>query len=224
MIHILVVEDDIKINRIVCSYLNDNGYEAIGCIKAMEAFDKMQGNTVDMIISDIMMPGMDGYEFAEIVRKQNNDTPILFMTARDDIYSKKKGFSLGIDDYMVKPIELDELIMRIEALLRRSNIASERKLTVGSITLNADENMAYMNGEEIPLTVREFSILFKLLSYPKRTFTRTQLMDEFWGIESESTPRTVDVSITKLRSKLLECKDIEIVTVRSLGYKVVIKT
>ncbi|EDK32614.1 response regulator transcription factor [Clostridium kluyveri] len=224
MINILVVEDDIKINHIVCAYLNDNGYHAIGCKTAMEAFDKMMDNIIGIIISDIMMPEMDGYEFAKTVRKQNKNIPILFMTARDDISSKKKGFNIGIDDYMVKPIELDELLMRIEALLRRANIASERKLAVGSLTLNADENMAYLNGEEVPLTVREFEILFKLLSYPKRTFTRTQLMDEFWGIESESTPRTVDVSITKLRSKLAECKDIEIVTVRSLGYKVVIKT
>ena len=223
MIHILVVEDDIKINQIVCTYLNNNGYHAIGCKTAMEAFDKMEDNMIDMIISDIMMPQMDGYEFAEIVRKQNKNTPILFMTARDDISSKKKGFSIGIDDYMVKPIELDELLMRIEALLRRANIVSERKLTVGSLTLNSEENMAYLNGAEIPLTVREFAILFKLLSYPKRTFTRTQLMDEFWGMESESTPRTVDVSITKLRSKLIECKNIEIMTVRNLGYKVVIK-
>jgi two-component system OmpR family response regulator len=223
MIHILVVEDDIKINHIVCTYLNNNGYNAIGCKTAMEAFDKMLDNVIDIIISDIMMPGMDGYEFAEIVRKQSKNTPIIFMTARDDISSKKKGFSIGIDDYMVKPIELDELIMRIEALLRRANIASERKITVGLLTLKADENMAYLSGEELPLTVREFAILFKLLSYPKRTFTRTQLMDEFWGMESESTPRTVDVSITKLRSKMEECTDIEIVTVRSLGYKVVIK-
>lgn len=224
MINVLVVEDDIKINKIVCTYLNDNGYYAIGCKTAMEAFDVMLDKMIAIIISDIMMPEMDGYEFAEMVRKQNKNIPILFMTARDDISSKKKGFSIGIDDYMVKPIELDELLMRIEALLRRANIANERKLTVGSLTLNSEENMAYLNGEEIPLTVREFSILFKLLSYPKRTFTRTQLMDEFWGMESESTPRTVDVSITKLRNKLAECNDIEIITVRSFGYKAVIKS
>jgi DNA-binding response OmpR family regulator len=223
MINILVVEDDIKLNYIVCSFLNDNGYHAISCKNAMDAFDSMEEETVNMIISDIMMPEMDGFEFSAIIRKQDKHTPILFMTARDDIISKQKGYDIGIDDYMVKPIEMDELILRVSALLRRANIANERKLVVGSLSLNEDEITAYIDGEEVPLTVREFNILFKLLSYPKRTFTRTQLMNEFWGYDNESNPRTVDVSITKLRDKLANCQDVEIVTVRGLGYKAVIK-
>lgn len=223
MINIMVVEDDEKLNYIVCTYLNDNGYRAISCKNAMEAFDKMLDEVVHMIISDIMMPEMDGFEFASHIRKQDRNIPILFMTARDDISAKQKGYHIGIDDYMVKPIEMDELILRVSALLRRANIANERKLTAGSMLLNEEETVAYINGEEISLTVKEFNILFKLLSYPKRTFTRMQLMDEFWGFESESNPRTVDVSITKLRDKISECQDVEIVTVRGLGYKAVIK-
>jgi len=223
MINILVVEDDEKLNYIVCSFLNDNGYYAISCKNAMDAFDHIQEQTVNMIISDIMMPEMNGFEFAAIIRKQDKHIPILFMTARDDITSKQKGYDIGIDDYMVKPIEMDELILHVSALLRRANIANERKLVVGSLTLKEDETTAYIDGEEVTLTVREFNILFKLLSYPKRTFTRVKLMDEFWGYDNESNPRTVDVSITKLRDKLSKCKDIEILTVRGLGYKVVIK-
>lgn len=223
MINILVVEDDERLNFIVCTFLNDNGYRAISCKNAMEAFDRMLEEPVNMIISDIMMPEMDGFEFSSIIRKQDKQIPILFMTARDDIASKQKGYVIGIDDYMVKPIEMEELILRVSALLRRANIANERKLVIGSLTLNEEETTAYIDGQEVPLTVREFNILFKLLSYPKRTFTRTQLMDEFWGFDTESTPRTVDVSITKLRDKLSDCKDIEITTVRGLGYKAVIK-
>ena len=223
MINILVLEDDIKLNYIVCSFLNDKGYRAVGCKNAEEAFDKILEEPIHMIISDIMMPEMDGFEFASEVRRQDKSIPILFMTARDDITSKKKGYQIGIDDYMVKPIDMDELILRVSALLRRANIANERKLVAGSLTLKEEETSAYINGEEVSLTVREFNILFKLLSYPKRTFTRTQLMDEFWGFDNESTPRTVDVSITKLRDKISECNEVEIITVRGLGYKAVIR-
>lgn len=145
------------------------------------------------------------------------------MTARDDITSKQRGFRIGIDDYMVKPIDLDELFLRIGALLRRGRIASSRKLEIGSFVMDADEHTAYLNEEEISLTNREFSILYKLLSYPKKTFTRTQLMDEFWGADTETLPRAVDVYMTKLRSKLSGCVDFEIKTVHGLGYKVVIK-
>jgi DNA-binding response OmpR family regulator len=223
MISILVVEDDVKLNKVVCAALNGNGYHAIGCLAAAEAFDAMVNNLVDLIISDIMMPKMDGFEFASAIREQNKLIPILFMTARDDISSKQKGFRLGIDDYMVKPVDLYELVLRVGALLRRANIMGEKKLTVGSLTMDADETAAYLNGEQVPLTVKEFNILFKLLSYPKRTFTRSQLMDEFWGLDTGSTPRTVDVYITKIRDKFSECKDFEIVTVHGLGYKAVLK-
>lgn len=223
MIHILVVEDDVKLNHIVCTYLNDNGFRAKGCLNGKDAYDEMYNQLYDLIISDIMMPEIDGYEFAETVRKVNKTIPILFMTARDDLASKQRGFRLGIDDYMVKPIELDELQLRIRALLRRANIEAERKVTVGNLTLDADAVSAEIDGEEVALTTREFNLIYKLLSYPKKTFSRAQLMDEFWGIDSDTSLRAVDVYVTKLRDKLSACDGFKIVTVRGLGYKVVLE-
>lgn len=224
MFQVLVVEDDQELNRTVCAYLNQNGYQALGCLNANEAYDAMYGGTLfDLMISDIMMPGVDGFAFARTVRELNQEIPILFMTARDDFASKQRGFQAGIDDYMVKPIDLDELLLRMEALLRRARIASSKKLTVGGLTLDAEEHTAYLNGEEIPLTVREFNLIYKLLSYPKKTFTRSQLMDEFWDSASTSGPRTVDVYMVKLREKFADCDDFEIVTVHGLGYKAVLK-
>lgn len=223
MLNILVVEDDKALNYIVSSFLKENGYNVISCNDAFEALEKIEEGLAHMIISDIMMPGMDGYKFAKAVRMTDKKVPILFITAKDDIDSKQRGFDIGIDDYMVKPIDTKELTMRVSALLRRANIANERKIEAGSLLLDEEETTAYIDGEDISLTVKEFNILFKLLSYPKKTFTRIQLMEEFWGYESESNPRTVDVSITKLRDKISECKDVEIVTVRGLGYKAVIK-
>ena len=224
MFKLLVVEDDRELNRAVCSYLNQNGYETVGCLSAAEAYDAMYGGTLfDLILSDIMMPGTDGFEFARTIREQNQEVPILFMTARDDFAAKQRGFQAGIDDYMVKPIDLDELLLRIGALLRRAKIASSRKLEIGALRLDADEHTAYLNEEEVPLTVREFNLLYKLLSYPKKTFTRSQLMDEFWEEDSSSGLRTVDVYMTKLRNKFSRCVDFEIVTVHGLGYKAVLK-
>ena len=224
MFKLLVVEDDRELNKTVCSYLNQNGYEAVGCLSATEAYDVMYGGTpVDLIISDIMMPETDGFEFARTVRELNTDIPILFLTARDDFASKQRGFRAGVDDYMVKPADLDELLLRVEALLRRAKIAHSRRLEVGSLVLDADERTAYVNGVEVPLTVREFNLIYKLLSYPRKTFTRSQLMDEFWDGDSSSGPRTVDVYMTKLRSKFADCGDFEIVTVHGLGYKAVLK-
>ena len=223
MFKILVVEDDKDLNKTVCSFLNHSGYEAIGCLNAVEAYDALYANLFDLIVSDIMMPDVDGFAFAKNVRELNADIPILFMTARDDIASKQRGFRIGVDDYMVKPIDLDELFLRIGALLRRAKIAANRKLEIGSFVMDADEHTAYLCGEEIPMTNREFSILYKLLSYPKKTFTRTQLMDEFWDADTETAPRAVDVYMTKLRQKLSGCSDFEIVTVHGLGYKAVIK-
>ena len=223
MFKILVVEDDKELNRTVCSFLNHSGYEATGCLDATEAYDALAENLFDCIVSDIMMPGVDGFEFAGNVRELNEDIPILFMTARDDIASKQRGFRIGVDDYMVKPIDLDELFLRIGALLRRAKIAASRKLEIGSFVMDADEHTAYLGDEEISMTNREFSILYKLLSYPKKTFTRTQLMDEFWDADTETAPRAVDVYMTKLRQKLSDCQDFEIVTVHGLGYKAVLK-
>lgn len=223
MFKILVVEDDSDLNRSVCTFLNQNGYQTDGCLNANDAYNSIYGCTFDMIISDIMMPDIDGYEFAKTVRELNSDIPILFMTARDDLTSKQRGYRIGIDDYMVKPIDLDELLLRIGALLRRAKIATSHRLEIGKLVLDSDERTAVFAGEEISLTVREFNILYKLLSYPKKTFTRTQLMDEFWSADSDTAPRAVDVYITKLRDKFSECDDFEIVTVHGLGYKAVIK-
>ena len=223
MIKILVVDDDARLTQSVCTFLNDSGYDAKGCLSAQAAYDAMYSHIYDLIISDIMMPGVDGFEFAETVRNLNKSVPILFVSARDDIPAKQRGFDLGIDDYMVKPIEFSELLMRVRALLRRANIETSRRLTVGSLTLDADALTAAVNGEDIPVTTREFNILYKLLSYPNHAFSRSQLMDEFWGVESDTGLRAVDVYITKLRDKFSICPDFEIKTIRGLGYKAVVK-
>ncbi len=222
MVTVLVVEDDINFNRVVCSYLGNNGYTAVGCFSGDEAIAQLEKMNFDIIISDVMMKNMDGFQFAEQVRSFNSDVPIIFLTAREDMQSKEKGYKLKIDDYIVKPVEMKELLFRVEAVLRRSNIANKKKIVIGDLVLDSEEMSAYVRDEDIGLSVKEFNILFKLLSYPKRTFTRTQLMNDFWGYDSESAPRTVDVCITKLRGKLESCTDIEIVTVHGLGYKAVV--
>lgn len=222
MINILVLEDDPKLNQTVCTYLNDSGFKAKGCLNARAAYDELYNHIYELIISDIMMPEIDGFEFAENIRRVNKHIPILFMSAKDDLPSKQKGFQLGIDDYMVKPIELDELLLRVRALLRRANIEMNRKLSVGNLVLDADAMTAVAGGEEIPVTTREFNILYKPLSYPNKTFSRAQLMDEFWGVESDTSLRAVDVYITKLRDKFSGCDGFEIKTVRGLGYKAVL--
>lgn len=188
----------------------------------LEALDHLLAYTYDLIITDVMMPGMDGFELAEAIRLQNKNIPILLMTARDDFTSKEKGYRLGIDDYLVKPVDLNEMVLRIEAILRRANIAAEKKLILGNLILDEDDVTATLDGEIVSLTLREFQILFKLLSYPKHVFTRSQLIDEFSGLESESGLRTVDVHITNLRAKFASCEAFQILTVRGLGYKAVI--
>ena len=209
MFQILVVEDDSDLNRTVCSFLNQSGYVATGCLRASDAYNALYQSMFDLIVSDIMMPEIDGFEFARTVRSLDENIPILFMTARDDFASKQRGYRAGIDDYMVKPIDLE--------------IASSHHLEVGNFVMDVDEHTAYLGEEEISLTTREFNLLYKLLSYPRKTFTRTQLMDEFWDADTASGPRTVDVYMTKLRSKLARCDAFEIVTVHGLGYKAVIK-
>lgn len=223
MIHILVVDDDTQLNQAVCTYLNDSGFHAKGVLSAAEAFDEMYAHPYELIVSDIMMPKMDGFEFAEHVRAVNKHIPILFMSAKDDLPSKQRGFRLGIDDYMVKPVELGELVLRVRALLRRANIETERRVAVGNLTMDGDAMAAQVDGVEMPVTTREFNILYKLLSYPNKTFTRAQLMDEFWGVDSDTSLRAVDVYITKLRDKCSGCDGFEIKTVRGLGYKAVLK-
>ena len=222
MVHVLVVEDDIRLNQIVCASLRSAGYDARGCTNAVEAFDLLHADGADIIISDIMMPGIDGFEFVADVRSVNKHIPILLMTALDDMSAKRKGFGAGIDDYMVKPIDVDELLLRMEALLRRARIAS-RKATDGRrlTVLDAEERSVYVAGQEIALTVREFDLLYKLLSYPRRTFSRAQLMDEFWDGETSASLRAVDVYITRIRDKMSVSDDFKIMTVHGLGYKAV---
>ena len=222
MIHILIVDDDPKLNKTVCIYLNDCGFETTGVLDAQAAYEALNSRPYDWIVSDIMMPGVDGFAFARSVRQLDKHIPILFMSAKDDLPSKQKGFQLGIDDYMVKPVELAELEMRVRALLRRANIEAERRLTAGNLVLDADGMTAEIDGKEVPVSKREFNILYKLLSYPKKTFTRAQLMDEFWDADTDASLRAVDVYITKLRDKFSACDGFEIKTVRGLGYKAVL--
>lgn len=223
MIKILVAEDDRALNGLVCSYLKDGGYFPVACYDGKEAIAAFESQTFDMVISDIMMPLADGYELAKTVRAVDKTIPILFMTALDDKPSKQYGYKIGIDDYVVKPFDAEILMLRIGALLRRANIEKSKELVVGNLRMDAYEHTAYVNEEELPLTVREFDLLFKLLSYPKRTFSRSQLMNEFWDYDSSATSRTVDVYMVKLRDKTSECDGFEIVTVHGLGYKAVLK-
>ena len=223
MFKILVVEDDKDLNRTVCSFLNNSGYEAKGCLNALDAYDALYENVYDLIVSDIMMPEVDGFEFARNVRAVNENIPILFMTAKDDKPSKMLGYNIGIDEYVTKPFDMDILLMTIKAILRRAKIETEKEITIGNLSMNVEERTATLNGEEIALTVREFDILFKMLSYPKKTFTRSALMAEFWDYDSSTTSRTVDVYMAKLREKTSECDGFEIATVHGLGYKVVLK-
>ena len=223
MIKILVVEDDKDLNRLVSTCLRNEGYEITACSNGEEALEKTEAIKYDLILSDIMMPKMDGFELAESIRLFDKDIPIVFMTAKDDKPSKMLGYKLGIDDYIVKPFDIDVLIMKISAILRRAKIETEKEIKIGNFKMNIEEHTATVDDEEIPLTVREFDLLFKLLSYPKKTFTRSALMEEFWDYDSSATSRTVDVYMAKLREKTSKCTGFEILTVHGLGYKAVIK-
>ncbi len=223
MIRILVVEDDREFNKTLCAFLSEQNFDTTGCLNAADAYNAIYETVFNLIISDIMMPGIDGFEFAENIRAINKEIPILFITARDDIVSKQRGFKAGIDDYMVKPVIFDELILRINALLRRAKIVSDKKLVIGGFVMDTESRTVTLKGEEIALTNREFNLLYKMLSYPKKTFTRTQLMDEFWNADSNSGSRSVDVYVKKLRDKFSGCDDFDIVTVHGLGYKAVLK-
>ena len=220
---IFVVEDDLDLNRFVSSSLRNAGYEVISCFDGLEALEKMDDIKCDLLLTDIMMPKMNGFELAESVRSTDKTTPIIFMTAKDDKPSKMLGYNIGIDEYVTKPFDMDIMLMTIKAILRRAKIETEKEIAIGNFSMNVEERTATLNGEEISLTVREFNILFKLLSYPKKTFTRSALMSEFWDYDSSTTSRTVDVYMAKLREKTSHCDGFEIVTVHGLGYKVVLK-
>ena len=223
MIKILVVEDDEKLNKLVSLSISNQGYNVSSAFNGEEALSLFDDSKFDIVVSDIMMPKMDGFELAKNIRLFNKDIPILFMTARDDINSKQKGFSIGVDEYIVKPFEIDELILRIGAILRRAKINNSKKIEIGTFVMDEDQHIATSNNEEINLSVREFKILFKLLSFPNKTFTRSALMDEFWYYNSSATSRTVDVYMSKLREKTSKIAEFEISTVHGLGYKAVLK-
>ena len=223
MTSILIAEDDGALCRLLAATLRAEGYSVTACADGEEAADAFERGNFDLVITDIMMPKLDGFALAELIRGKDAQVPILFMTARDDKPSKQLGFKLGIDDYVTKPFDIDIFLLKIKAVLRRSAIKKTNQIEAGNLVLNADEHTAYVNGEELQLTVREFDLLFKLLSYPKKTFTRSQLMEEFWDYDSSSTSRTVDVYMAKLREKTAECTGFEIVTMHGLGYKAVLK-
>ena len=223
MVKILVAEDEKDLNRFVSLSLRNNGYEVTSCFDGQEALEKAENERFNLVLTDIMMPKMDGYELCESIRSFEKDIPIVFMTAKDDKISKLTGYSLGVDDYVVKPFDMDILLMKISAILRRSKIKNDKVLTIGNLTMNTEEHSATVGDDELSLTVREFDLLFKLLSYPKKTFTRSALMEEFWDYDSSATSRTVDVYMAKLREKTQLCNGFEILTVHGLGYKAVLK-
>lgn len=224
MFHILVVEDDADMRELFCTVLSDNGYQCIPASDGCEALDIMDKEYIDLIVADIMMPNMDGYELTKALRDSKYELPILMVTAKDQFDDMQKGFRVGTDDYMIKPVNVKELVLRVEALLRRAKISSEKKIVVGSTTLDYDALTVTIHGEETMLPQKEFYLLYKLLSYPNKIFTRPQLMDEIWGMFSETDERTVNTHINRLRDRFADCSDFEIVTVRGLGYKAVKKS
>lgn len=219
MFDILVAEDDFKLNRIYCSALQDADFHTFAAYNGEEALEIVEEHPVDLVISDIMMPGMDGYMLTKQLREAHPALPILMISAKEEYADKRDGFLAGIDDYMVKPVDLNEMLLRVQALLRRAQIVTERKLTVGNTVLLYDSYAAEFDGKTVEIPQKEFLVLYKLMSYPNRTFTRRQLMDEFWGYESDSEERTVDVHINRLRERLKDCRDLRIDTVRGLGYR-----
>lgn len=219
MFDILVAEDDFKLNQIYCSALQDADFHTFAAYNGEEAMALVAEHPMDLIISDIMMPGIDGYTLTKYLRKEYPEMPILMISAKEGFADKRDGFLAGIDDYMVKPVDLNEMLLRVQALLRRAKIVTERKLTVGETILRYDSYSVEFDGKTVEIPQKEFLVLYKLMSYPNRTFTRRQLMDEFWGWESDSEERTVDVHINRLRERLRDCRDLRIDTVRGLGYR-----
>lgn len=223
MFKIIVIDDDVNLNFLIAKVLTKNGYQVFQCYNANDAYEVLYKNYVDLIITDIMMPGVDGYEFTAGLRKEKIDIPVLMITAKEEFKDKVLGFNVGADDYLVKPINLDELVLRVGAILRRAKINNDRKVSIGNTVLDYDTFTVTTGDEVVELPQKEFNILFKLFSYPNQIFTRTKLMNEFWGMLSESDERTIDVHINRLRDKFKDNPNFEIITVRGLGYKVVKK-
>lgn len=223
MFTILVAEDNADMRELFCTVLTDGGYRCIAAVDGCDALEIMQKEYVDVIIVDLMMPNMDGYELTKALRDAKADTPILMVTAKDQFDDMQRGFKCGADDYMIKPVNVRELVLRIEALLRRAKISSEKRIVVGSTVLDYDALTVTLHGKETILPQKEFYLLYKLLSYPNKIFTRPQLMDEIWGMFSETDERTVNTHINRLRERFCDCDDFEIITVRGLGYKAVKK-
>ena len=221
MFNILIVEDDPSTRKLMAAVLTRYGYSPYTACDGVEALAILDKVHIDLVVLDLMMPRMDGYAFTETIRKGGSDLPILMVTAKESPEDKKRGFIIGTDDYMVKPVDEEEMILRIAALLRRSRIVSERKLTVGSTTLLYDSFTVETPEGQVELTQKEFLLLFKLLSYPNKIFTRRSLMDDIWDMESESDERTVDVHISRLRDRFRDSPDFSISTIRGLGYKAV---
>ena len=221
MFNILVVEDNPDLRALLSAALSDAGYRAIGAENGKQALEILSNAVVDLIIADIMMPAMDGFELTKSLREAEIFCPLLIVTARDDYDSLQKAFTLGADDYMVKPINMKELIVRTKALLRRAKISTERKIVIGATVLDFEGMIVKTNGKEIVLPLKEFNLLFKLLSYPGKIFTRQQLMDEIWGMDSDTDDRTINTHINRLRDKFEDNPDFKIVTIRGLGYKAV---
>lgn len=223
MFKVLVVEDDKNLRKLMTTYLKRNGYITYEATNGVEALDVMDTNYVDLIISDIMMKEMDGYELTKSLRDANYTIPILLVTAKSTIADKKEGFLLGADDYMVKPINMEELLLRVKVLLKRANAANETKLIIGNMIIDYKQMSIVYKGKNYQLAQKEFQLLYKLLSTPDTIFTRQELMEEIWGLESESDFRTVDVHIKRIREKLKDITEFEITTIRGIGYKAIIK-
>lgn len=223
MFKILVVEDDTNVRKLMCAVLRQNGFETLQAEDGVAALEIMDRQHVDLVVLDIMMPNMDGYELTRQIRLSWENMPILMVTAKQEPIDKRRGFLAGTDDYMTKPVDEQEMVLRIKALLRRAQIASDHKLTVGTLVLDYDALTVSRENQTVILPQKEFHLLFKLLSYPNMIFTRLQLMDEIWGMESETDDHTLNVHINRLRERFRDYSEFEIVTVRGLGYKAVKK-
>lgn len=219
MINILIVEDDKNLRRLMEVFLKENGFEIFLAEDGEKAIEIFYKSHIDLVLCDIMMPKVNGYDLVKELRRFNYDLPIIMVTAKESFADKKKGFLIGADDYIVKPIDLDEMLLRINALLRRAKISNDHKLVIGNVVLDYNALTITKEKKIIELTKKEFYLLFKLLSYPKQIFTRHQLMEEIWGMDIESDERTVDVHIKRIREKLGDLDEFKIITVRGLGYK-----